>query len=187
MKVLFYFNAAYAWPYTSYNEIFADENLAKNPQLKETLVVRGKTGKLATRYGAYCYDVLNPFFRKWWVETVAKGVREAGCDGAFIDQMHGNVDYRKNKSAEIEVAMGEMMAALKKELGPDKILLANNAYTESARFVYPVSDAIMFENYARQRSSKENLLAAWEDMLKMAKDGKISVFRLGVEGTWRGT
>ncbi|MGJ8725718.1 MAG: putative glycoside hydrolase [Roseibacillus sp.] len=184
-KVLFYFNAAYAWPYTSYNEIFTKVGLKKNPKLKETLVTHHKTGKLATRYGAFCYDVLNPFFRKWWVETVAKGVRDSGCDGAFIDQMHGNVDYRKDKREEIRVAMGEMMASLKEELGEDKILLANNAYNDSDQLVYEVSDAIMFENYARQRSSKENLLAAWEDMLRMAKDGKISVFRLGVEGTWR--
>lgn len=185
-KVLFYFNAAYAWPYTSYNKIFTDEGLAENPRLREVLVTNPKTGELADRYGSRCYDVLNPFLRKWWVGTVAKAVEETGCDGVFIDQMHGNVDFRKDKQKEIEEAMGEMMSFLKEAIGPDKILLANNAYNPSAQLIYEVSDAVMFENYARQKSSKESLLAEWEHMLRIAKDGKISVFRLGVEGTWRG-
>ena len=99
--------------------------------------------------------------------------------------MHGSVKLRKDKAAEIETAMGDMMAALKKSLGADKILLANNAYGDNGRQVYPVSDAIMFENYASVKSSKESLLAEWGEMRRNAKDGKISVFRLGVEGTGR--
>lgn len=186
IKVLFYFNAAYAWPYTSYNKDFTKEGIKAKPELEKFLLPDPKTGNLAERYGAFCFDVLNPAFRNWWVETVAKGVRDSGCDGAFIDQMHGNKDLRKGKSAEIEKAMGEMMGALKKRMGPGKILLANNAYGKEARFVFPVSDAIMFENYAKVKSSKESLLAEWDDMLKNAKAGKISVFRLGVEGTGRG-
>ena len=187
MKVLFYFNAAYAWPYTSYNRDFTKERIKSTPELKKFLLPNPKTGELADRYGAFCFNVLNPDFRDWWVETVAKGVRESGCDGAFIDQMHGNEDLHENKSAEIEKAMGEMMADSRRSSGPGKILLANNAYNDDARFVYPVSDAIMFENYATVKSSKESLLAEWKEMLRNAKAGKISVFRLGVEGTGRET
>ena len=185
MKVLFYFNAAYAWPYTSYNQDFTKERIDAKPELKKFLISNQKTGKLADRYGAFCFDVLNADFRDWWVETVTKGVQDSGCDGVFIDQMHGSVKLRKDKAAEIEKAMGDMMAALKKSLGDDKILLANNAYGDNGSQVYPVSDAIMFENYATVKSSKESLLAEWGEMQKNAKDGKISVFRLGVEGTGR--
>ena len=187
MKVLFYFNAAYAWPYTTYNKNFTRQRIDAHPELKKFLITNSQTGALVTRFGvAYCYDVLNPDFRDWWVKTVAKGVKDAGCDGVFIDQMHGNVMYRnKDKGPEVEKAMGQMMAALKKELGSDKILLANNAYSDNAKYVYPVSDAIMFENYATVKSSKESLLFEWGQMLRNAKAGKISVFRLGVEGTGR--
>jgi len=185
MKVLFYFNAAYAWPYTSYNQDFTRQRIDAHPELKKFLIIHPQTGRLADRYGAYCFDVLNPNFRKWWVETVAKGVRETGCDGAFIDQMHGSVNLRVDKRAEIEKAMGEMMKELKTRMGPGKILLANNAYNDDAKYVFPVSDAIMFENYATVKSSKESLLAEWGHMLRNAKAGKISVFRLGVEGTGR--
>ena len=114
----------------------------------------------------------------------AKGVQESNCDGVFIDQMHGNVGFRKEKGKETKVAMGEMMSQLKDELGKDKILLGNNATNE--KLVYPVCDAIMFENYASIHASKENLLADWKGMLKNAKNGKVSVFRLGVEGIDRG-
>ena len=185
MKVLFYFNAAYAWPYTSYNKDFTKERIDDAPDLKKYLIPHPKTGQLAEQFGAFCFDVLNPDFRDWWVKTVTKGVRESGCDGAFIDQMHGSVKLRKSKSLEIQKAMGEMMADLKKSLGSDKILLANNAYSEDAKDVYPVSDAIMFENYANVKSSKESLLSEWAQMRRNAKAGKISVFRLGVEGTGR--
>lgn len=185
VKLLFYFNAAYAWPYTSYSKDFTKARIDKKPQLKQFLITHPKTGQLAERYGAFRFDVLNPDFREWWVETVTKGVRETGCNGAFIDQMHGSVELRKERKAEIEKAMGEMMTALKQKMDPDKILLANNAYRDDAKYVYPVSDAIMFENYATVRSSKENLLLEWGQMLRNAKAGKISVFRLGVEGTGR--
>ena len=184
-KVLFYFNSAYAWPYTSYSKDFTRERIEAHPELKQFLIPNPKTGELIQHYGAFCFDVLNPEFREWWVETVAKGVRESGCDGVFIDQMHGNSRFRKEKQPEIEKAMGDMMAALKKRMGPDKILLGNNANNNDAKYVYPVCDALMFENYATVRSSKENLLKEWGDMLRNAQEGKISVFRLGVEGTGR--
>ncbi len=185
-KVLFYFNSAYAWPYSSYSQDFTDDRIEAHPELKQFLLTDAKTGELLEHFGAFCFDVLNPDFREWWVATVAKGVSESGCDGVFIDQMHGNNRFRREKSAEIEVAMGGMMAALKKRMGPDKILLGNNANNPDAQYVYPVCDAVMFENYATVRSSKENLLVEWGDMLKNARAGKISVFRLGVEGTGRG-
>ena len=89
IKVLFYFNSAWAWPFTSYNKDFTSERIDDNPKLKKFLVINPETGELNDRRGTYSFDVLNPKFRKWWVKTVAKGVKESGCDGAFIDQMHG--------------------------------------------------------------------------------------------------
>ncbi len=186
MKVLYYFNSAYAWPYTSYNQNFTRDRIDAHPELKKFLIVDEKTGELANRAGVFFFNVLNPEFRTWWAETVAKGVKESNTDGVFIDQMHGFNSLRPDKREEIEVAMGEMMADLKKRLGPDIILLGNNACNDDAKFAYPVCDAIMFENYAAVRASKENLLVEWGDMLRNAREGKVSVFRLGVEGTGRG-
>lgn len=181
IKVLFYFNSAYAWPFTSYNKNFTLENIEDYPELKKFLIIDPKTGELARRGSTLFFDVLNPEFRAWWAETVAKGVEVSGCDGAFIDQMHGFFWLREDKKEDVLRAMGEMMADLKDRMGPDKILLANNADDEIARYVYPVMDASMFEHYNTQQASKENLLVEWNDMLKMAKAGKITIFRFGVE------
>lgn len=186
VKVLFYFNAALAWPFTSYNKDFTKERIETAPEFKNFLIKNPKTDELANKFDSFLFDVLNPEFRDWWVKTVVKGVRESGCDGAFIDQMHGNANLRNDKKDEIELAMGEMMTNLKKQLGDDKIVLANNACDNNAKYVYPVSDAIMFENYSAVNYNKENLLSDWNNMLRNAQEGKISVFRLGVEGHDRG-
>ena len=180
-KVLFYFNSAYAWPFTSYNEAFTRKKIDDHPELKKFLIVDPETGELAHRNNIFCFDVLNAEFREWWVDTVAKGVAESGSDGVFIDQMHGFAWLRKEQSREVQQAMGKMMGALKKKMGPEKILLGNNAHQKSARHVFPVIDASMFEHYNEKLLSKERLLSDWEDMLKIAKAGKISIFRIGVE------
>lgn len=180
-KVLFYFNSAYAWPFTSYNKGFRGSEINKHPELKKFLIVDPETGELAHRSNTYFFDVLNPDFRLWWVNTVAKGVKESGCDGAFIDQMHGFFWLRDDRKDEVHKAMGEMMTELKKELGPNKILLGNNAHQDIAKYVFPAVDAIMFEHYNDKLVSKEALLKDWDDMLRIAKAGKMSIFRIGVE------
>jgi hypothetical protein len=180
-KVLFYFNSAYAWPFTSYNKDLTKKRIDANPELKKFLIIDPETGELAHRNNVFYFDVLNADFREWWSDTVAQGVRESGCDGAFIDQMHGFSWLRKDRNEDVKKAMGEMMAALKKKMGPDKILLGNNANQAIAQYVFPVIDAIMFEHYGEERVSKESLLQDWSDMRKIANAGKMSVFRIGVE------
>ena len=180
-KVLFYFNSAYAWPFTSYNAAFTRKKIGDHPELKKFLIVDAETGELVHRNNVLCFDVLNADFRDWWVDTVAKGVAESGSNGAFIDQMHGFSWLRKERSHEVQQAMGEMMEALKKKMRPDKILLGNNAHQPNAKHVFPVVDASMFEHFNEKLISKESLLRDWQDMLKIAKAGKISIFRIGVD------
>uniref|UniRef100_UPI003873CD20 Glycoside-hydrolase family GH114 TIM-barrel domain-containing protein n=1 Tax=Novipirellula artificiosorum TaxID=2528016 RepID=UPI003873CD20 len=181
MKVLFYFNSAYAWPFTSYNQAFTRNKIDEHPKLKSFLIVDPKTAELAHRRNVFFFDVLNPELREWWSTTVAKGVAESGCDGAFIDQMHGFAWLRADKSEDVQKAMGEMMALLKRKMGPDKILLGNNANQDIAKDAFPVMDASMFEHYNEKLLSKESLLQDWDDMLRIAQAGKMSIFRIGVE------
>ncbi|MEP5341935.1 MAG: putative glycoside hydrolase [Algibacter sp.] len=181
MKVLFYFNSAYAWPFTSYSKNFTRKNIDQYPELKKFLIMDPETKELGHRRNTFFFDVLNPEFRDWWVNTVAKGVSFSGADGAFIDQMHGFSWLRKERSKDVEKAMGDMMTALKTKLGPNKILLGNNAHAKIAEYVFPAIDANMFEHYKNNLLSKENLLKDWENMLRIAKAGKISIFRIGVE------
>lgn len=180
IKVLFYFNAAYAWPFTSYNKAFKKDEIDTHPQLKKFLLVDPQTGELAHRRNIYCFDVLNPDFRQWWIKTVVQGVKETGSDGVFIDQMHGFSWLRKDRKDDVHNAMGEMMSNLKKALGNDKILLGNNSHTETTKNVFDVVDAIMIEHYNYDLLSKENLLKDWGNMQRAAKAGKILIFRVGV-------
>lgn len=179
IKALYYFNSAYAWPFTSYNENFKKNKIDDYPELKKFILKNKKTGELQHRNNTLCFDVLNPEFRTWWVKTVAQGVKDSGADGVFIDQMHGFVWLRKSQKREVEKAMGEMMMNLKAAIGPEKILLGNNA--SGVKDVFPAIDAAMFEHYNNKKLSKENLLEEWGYMLANAKAGKMSVFRIGVE------
>ena len=176
-RALFYFNAARAWPFATYSQGL------KYGQIRDdlrTLIVKDpKTGELAHKDRIYCFDVLNPAFRKWWTETVAKGVRETGADGLFVDQMHGNVRFHPGKRAEVAAAHTEMMHMAKKAIGADKILMLNNGAHLPALF--EVGDAFMFEHFNPDLISKEKIVEDWQWMKKIAGAGKISVWRIGVE------
>ena len=186
IKVLFYFNSFVAWPFTQFNKDLTPEGIAKNPELKEFLVIDSITGKPIEKTNgdalSFYFNILNPEFRQWWVESVIKGVDISGCDGAFIDRMNVNglIGFPKDKVEELGEAQGEMMAALREKLGPDKILLGNNAANNENVFSY--CDAFMFEHYNDSVRRKENLLKEWDDMLRVAKAGKISIYRFGARG-----
>jgi len=185
-KVLFYYNSYLAWIYPRFNTEFTPEGIAKNKELVEFLAINPKTGKLKEkRRGdafAYYFEALNPEFREWWVKSAAKGVKISKADGVFIDRMNvtPNSDYPEDKLAEIAIAKGEMMANLKKAIGPDKILIGNNG--ANTKEVFPSCDGFMFEHYNASVMTKEHLLKDWEDMLRIAKAGKMSIYRFGAKG-----
>ncbi|WP_208021450.1 putative glycoside hydrolase family 15 protein [Flavicella sediminum] len=184
-KVLFYYNSYLAWPYPSFNKNFTPEGIVENPELAKFLFVNPKTGKLRTKSKpafSYYFDALNPDFRKFWVASAVEGIKVSGADGIFIDRMNVglNSDYPNDQLVEIAKAKGEMMAELKKQMGPDKLLIGNNA--ARTKEVYPHCDAFFFEHYNSSVTNKENLLEEWNDMLRIAKDGKISIYRFGAKG-----
>lgn len=179
IKVLYYFNSAYAWPFTSYNKNFSRAKIDNYPELKSYLIKDEKTGDLTHRNNIFNFDVLNPEFRDWWVKTVVQGVADSNTDGVFIDQMHGFVWLRRDKTKEVKEAMGLMMAELRKALPKDKILLGNNAVR--VKEVFPSVDAFMYEHYNANTLTKERLLEDWELMKDVAKAGKLLVYRIGVE------
>ncbi|MCL5129581.1 putative glycoside hydrolase [Algibacter sp. L4_22] len=184
-KVLFYYNSYLAWPYPRFNQDFTPEGIAENPELAKFLFINPKTGELRKKTKpafSYYFDALNPEFRKWWVKSAVEGVKISGADGIFIDRMNVavNSDYPNDQLVEIAQAKGEMMAALKAEMGPDKILIGNNA--ARTKEVFPHCDAFFFEHYNSSVTNKENLLKEWDDMVRIAKAGKISIYRFGAKG-----
>lgn len=188
-KVLFYFNSFVAWPFTRFNKNLTAEAIAENPEHAKFLVNNYKTGELMLKTNgaapSYYFDYLNPDFRKWWVEAVAEGVAISGADGVFIDRMNkdGQSGYPPERNDEVQQAKQEMMSALNEKLGPDKIVVGNNAADNPN--VFPYCDAFMFEHYNKTVTNKENLLKEWEDMVQVAKAGKISIYRFGAKGKGR--
>jgi hypothetical protein len=188
-KVLFYFNSFVAWPFTRFNKDLTPEKVAENPDIAKFLVNNSKSGKLMQKTNGpaptYYFDYLNPEFRKWWVDAAVEGVTISGADGVFIDRMNkdGQSGYPAERNDEVQKAKREMMSALKEKLGPDKILIGNNAADNPN--VFPYCDAFMFEHAKPSRISKENLLKEWDDMLQVAKAGKITIYRFGAKGKGR--
>lgn len=188
-KVLYYFNSFVAWPFTRFNKDLTPEKIAENPELAKFLVKYYKTGELMEKTNgpafSYYFDYLNPEFRRWWVDAVIEGVNVSGADGVFIDRMNkdGQSGYAPERNDEVQNAKKEMMSALKEKLGPDRILVGNNAADNPN--VFPYCDAFMFEHYNASVTNKENLLKEWEDMVQVAKAGKISIYRFGAKGKGR--
>ncbi len=174
---LFYFNAAYAYPFTSRSKIFHFNNVTE-PH-RSFLLKDSETGKLEARGRVHFFDVLNPAFRKWWVETVGDLVTETGADGLFVDQMHGFSFLRPKSRTEVNAAQAEMMRMAKAKLGRDKILLLNNG--AHIPELFEIGDAFMFEHYAAKQLTKEAIVADWALMKKISNAGKIAVWRIGVE------
>jgi hypothetical protein len=184
MFCLFYFNSAYAFPFSKDTGVFGAK-VVEEP-FRSFLIFDPKTGEPKRRGAVRMYDVLNPEFRTWWAETVGKGVRETGADGVFVDQMHGNVFSRRKQQKEVDAAQAEMMRMAKKAIGPEKILLLNGV-DEDRPDLFEIGDAFMFEHANAARFlTKEAIVKDWDDMKKIAAAGKITVWRIGVNKEAKG-
>jgi hypothetical protein len=175
---LFYFNSAYAYPFTADSKVFG--NMVIGEPFRSFLLLDPQTGEPKRRGTVPMFDVLKPEFRTWWAETIGKGVRETGADGVFIDQMHGFVWDRPLQRWAVADAQAEMMRMAKNAIGPEKILLLNNGFDESPA-LFEIGDAFMFEHYNADQLSKEAIVRDWDAMKKISAAGKISVWRIGVD------
>ena len=184
MFCLFYFNSAYAFPFSKDTRVFGAK-VVEEP-FRSFLISDPKTGEPKRRGAVRMFDVLNPEFRTWWAEAVGKGVRETGADGVFVDQMHGNVFSRRKQQKEVDAAQAEMMRMAKKAIGPEKILLLNGV-DEGRPELFEIGDAFMFEHpNAARFLTKEAIVKDWDDMKKIAAAGKIAVWRIGVHKEAKG-
>lgn len=174
---LFYFNAAYAYPFTSRSKPFRFNNVEE--PYRSFLLTDPESGKLTARGRTHFFDVLNPDFRKWWVKTVGDLVNDTGADGLFVDQMHGFSFLRPKSRSEVEVAQAEMMRMAKEKIGKERILLLNNG--AHIPELFEIGDAFMFEHYSPKLLTKEAIVRDWALLKKISDAGKIAVWRIGVE------
>jgi len=184
MTCLVYLNSAFAYPFIQRAKVFDNKGAIHEPEnarYKAFLLTDPETGELAYREGdhVHYFDVLNPEFRAWWVDAVAEFVRDSGGNGLFVDQMHGFSWLREERKDDVADAQALMMRMAKEAMGPDKMLLLNNA--AHIPELFEAGDAFMFEHYQPHLLSKEGIVSDWALMKQIADAGKISVWRIGVE------
>ncbi|MBT3380119.1 MAG: hypothetical protein HN742_35895 [Lentisphaerae bacterium] len=184
IKVLFYFNGAIPYAFTTYTKNFSPKQNKMTDQEKEDLLIfdAEKNEYYTSRNGSiYAYDILKPALRTWWSDTVGKAVRKTGTDGVFWDQMHGWAWLRPRKARqEVGKAHVKMQKLTRTAMGKDTILLCNNA-AHNQEFIENC-DAVMYEHYAPQhyRDNFQKYVDDWDQMLAVANAGKINVYRWGV-------
>lgn len=184
IKVLFYFNGAIAYDFTSYTKTFspkADEMTEK--EKKDLLLYDPEKSAYHTLHNGhrYAWDILKPTFRTWWSDTVGDAVRQTGTDGVFWDQMHGWMWLRPEQRQEVEEAHLTLQQMATQAIGSNRILLCNNA-AENLDFIANC-DAVMYEHHkpAQYRENLQRYVDDWAQMRAVANAGKINVYRWGVD------
>ncbi len=183
IKVLFYFNGAIAYGFTTYTQNFSpkDDRMTEQEK-KDLLLFDTEKNEYHTLHNGhrYAWDILKPTFRTWWSETVGKAVRETGTDGVFWDQMHGWMWLRPGKRTEVEESHVTLQQMASKAIGEDRILLCNNA-AENLDFIENCN-AVMYEHHKpdQYRENLQRYVDDWDQMLAVANAGKINVYRWGV-------
>jgi hypothetical protein len=177
IKTLFYFNSAFAWPYTSYTKAIPKWSEQKKTDI---LLKDYKTGKYAKFLNNYVFDIIKSPMRTWWSDTVSEAVSQSHANGLFWDQTHGVIWMRpRSEKNQIQPAQIKLLKSTKEKLGENSILVVNNA-ADISDYVSNC-DAVMYEHYGMDKRYKINrqlFVKDWDQMLKVANMGKINIYRM---------
>ncbi len=191
--VLMYWNTLIAWPFTSYNQSFAETH-PEDWTLRDLNTGEPLLKSLLGKTPVYQYNLLNPDMREWWVDTVASAVRELGFDGVFMDaisQSKRPIWLKKGwglgQEDALDAAAIDLITRTKKAMGSDHLLIYNGFRTNAggsdgaaaagAEFL-PYADGAKIEHFDQFNSSaKEDVLAYWEMADQAAKEGKIVLYK----------
>lgn len=191
--VLMYWNTLIAWPFTSYNQQFAEshpdswtlrDKSSGEPLLKSTL------GDVPV----YQYNLLNPETRKWWASTAGGAVKELGFDGLYMDAISQsrrpillNKGWGRDSGEDLDQATIEMMKNVRSEMGADRLLIFNgfrthggvaDPETQGGNEFLPYADGAKIEHFDQLGSAtKEDILLYWQMSERAAAEGKIVLYK----------
>jgi hypothetical protein len=171
IKVLFYFNAFINWqPYEAFE------------RYDEAWTLRDRQGEIVTHpSGTPRPDLSLPAMREWWVDTVARAMREAPLDGVFVDALPQlfapDLERQLGQEQAQAVRQGaELMINLTKaRLGPERLVLANGTRGERFREIlhWAGIDGVMIEHFGvRQAASSAEMRADLETFALAEAQGK---------------
>ncbi len=183
MKVLFYWNG-----FLNYQLYDACKEFKKHPDW----ILRDAGGKpLYKVRNLEQYNLLNAEFRKWWASIAAKGVKEYGCDGVFMDALLQplrpkwiNAGWGRGNQRLVNPAIIDMMQQARKKMG-DKAILLYNGLRSSDRSsdirgseFLPHADGVTVEHFgAFQSRKKESVARDIAAIERAGKTGKIVVVK----------
>jgi len=178
-KILFYWNLLLDYPLYSVSDKREDNASwfihSKNGEMDR----KGSSANALRRY-----DLSNTDFQAWWAAT-AKLMLEAGSmDGVFIDAVPqvssrpaANIEkWGEEKYVAIERGIGETLTKLKREIGPDSIVIYNGirsvpgAWDHGGMKYLQFSDGVIVEHFDAFGSREPEQIA--EDLERMAEAGR---------------
>jgi len=182
-SVLFYWNAFLDYPlYNAAKSVKPDWHL-KTPAGQPFLV----------RNTVPAYDLALPAVREWWSDVAAGAMRSAPLDGIFADALPQVLTPAKArqlgdaKHLAMIAGLKEMMAATRRKVGPDKIILANGTRAEDFRELldWDSLSGVMIEHFGHFGSaSKEDMAADLRTIETAGRKGKLVVLKGWPGFTW---
>ncbi|MCA9120078.1 MAG: acetylxylan esterase [Planctomycetales bacterium] len=192
-KVLMYWNTLIAWPFTLYNQRFAETH-PRDWTLRDQVTGEPLLKSMLGDMPVYQYNLLNPEVRSWWASTAGASVKEFGFDGLYMDAISQsrrpvllNKGWGRDKGEELDEAAIDMMKQVRAAMGPERLLVFNGLRTRNgtvdeetmgdAKFL-PYADGAKIEHFDQfASSSKEDIVMYWRMATKAAEEGKIVLYK----------
>lgn len=187
IKVIFYWNSFLDYPMYDAHKVYES-----HPEWW----LKTQNGDYDLKNGTLKrYDLSNPEFRKWYVETAKKQILNGSTDGVFMDAFvqvinKSNIDlWGEAKYKAIQKGLKELITETRNALGADKLIVYNGIRSAPGKNIgndFPDhTDAVMIEHFGILNStSKESMLKDIQEMEKAGKTGKIVVFKCWPGYTW---
>jgi dienelactone hydrolase len=192
-RVLMYWNTLIAWPFTSYNQQFAEMHPA-NWTLRDLSTGQPLLKSTLRETPVYQYNLLNSEVRTWWANTAGKAVAEFGFDGLYMDAVSQSRrptllrnGWGGDKGEELDQAAIDMMKQVRSVMGPERLLVFNGFRTQNGAVdqktqgggeFLPFADGAKIEHFDQFASAtKEDILLYWRMATKAAAEGKIVLYK----------
>ncbi len=138
------------------------------------------------------YDLSNEDWRHWWVSVAKDMLKRGSMDGVFIDALPQvalkpeakKKDWGVEKYLAIEQGIGETLAELKREIGPDTTIIYNGirsvpgGWEHGGTKYLEFTDGAIIEHFNVILSQEpEQIAEDIERMTRAGKDGKIVILK----------
>ena len=179
-KILYYRNV-----FVHYGSYAANQSLKDIPHA----FLRGRDGKENLVRGKVpAYDLSNPKLRAWWLDAAEEVCSDPAIDGIFLDGIvkvlepgYLKRDLGEEKKAAVLKGYTTLLEDTRKELGPDKLMIANilrARFPDSGLSAMKAVDGSYIEGFegAVKMQKKDYVAKGMAAFQKAAQGGKLIAF-----------